>query len=125
MSARVTSKFWVSAFIARHMAQTRFATPLQKGADGAGAIYIIVDHLDGTNTLFGPAPQSFFDEDNSDDGRIFELLLSQVDAATCRERLDKEQRFDPDIWIVALEDSAIGDQARHGLNLVAPPVEED
>lgn len=116
MVIRVTSQLWVSAFIAQHMAQTRFAAPLKKGADGAGAIYISVDHLDGTNTLFGPAPQSFFDED-ADGERVFEPLLVEVDGLACRERLAKEQKFDPDIWVIALEDSAKGDDARHGLTL--------
>lgn len=118
MGIRVTSQLWVSAFIATHMAQTRFATPLKKGADGAGAIYIVVDHLDGTNTLFGPAPQSFFDDDSDDGERVFEPLLIEVEGLTCRERLQKEQKFDADIWIVALEDRGKAEAARHGLRLV-------
>lgn len=117
MRIRVTSQLWVSAFIAQHMAQTRFCAPLKKGADGAGAIYITVDHLDGTNTLFGPAPQLFFDEDSDDGERVFEPLLIEVEGLTCRERLQKEQKFDPDIWIIALEDRGKGEDGCHGLKL--------
>ena len=32
------------------------ARSIRKGAEEAGAVYVIVNHLDGTCHLFGPAP---------------------------------------------------------------------
>lgn len=101
MSARLTSDFWVSAYVRRCQLAGAYALVRRRGSAEAGAIFIVVDRLDRTNDLYGPAIQS-----ESDDvrGRSFERLKEGVDGLTVEERLQKEMRFDPDLWIVVVED---------------------
>lgn len=78
----------------------------RRGAADAGAIFIKVDRLDGQASLFGPAPQSLYDDDASD--RRFARLheADTIDATAAEERMKKEIRFDPDLWFVEVEDRA-------------------
>ena len=58
--------------------------------------------------LYGPAPQSAFDEAQPAE-RMFSAMLggeAPVPEADIEARLKREMRFDPDIWIVEIEDRA-------------------
>jgi hypothetical protein len=109
---RVTSALWVSAYVRRCFIEGMTAAVSRKGSEEAGAIFVIVDRLDGTADLFGPAPQSAFDSTPSD--RLFQRLMERVAAPAIAERLQKERRFDPDVWVVEVEDK----QGRSFLELV-------
>lgn len=115
---RLKSGIWVAAYIRRCQIEGAFAAMRRRGAEEAGAIFIKVSRLDGTGTLYGPAPQTVFDEAQPSD-RFFTIVLgrdSPVADADIEARLEREIRFDPDIWIVESEDRA----GRHFLdNLVA------
>jgi hypothetical protein len=74
----------------------------RRGAPEAGAIFIKLDRLDGSATLFGPAPQSLLDEGGG--GRLFTRLLENVAPYEIEERMGREGRFDPDFWFVEIED---------------------
>ncbi|WP_342359027.1 DUF1491 family protein [Terrarubrum flagellatum] len=104
MSARVTSDIWVSAWLRRCAAANAPAVLRRRGAASAGAIFIKVDRLDGTAILFGPAPQSDYDEDSLD--RKFVRLhdAETTESFAAEERMKKEIRFDPDLWFVEVED---------------------
>lgn len=101
MSARLTSDFWVSAYVRRCQLAGAYALVRRRGSPEAGAIFIVVDRLDRTNDLYGPALQS---EAEDVRGRSFERLLEAADGLSVEERLQKETRFDPDLWIVVVED---------------------
>ena len=89
-----------------------FAAVRRRGAEEAGAILIKLNRLDGTADLFGPAPQSAFDEAQPSD-RLFLRTIAGQPEALVEERLAREVRFDPDVWIVEVEDRA----GRHFLDL--------
>ena len=76
---------------------------IQRGAEEAGAIFIIVDRLDGTSDLYGPAPQTSFDESKPSD-RKFQRVIEAAASTEVSDKLEREKRFDPDLWIVAIED---------------------
>ena len=59
---RLKSEIWVSAFLRRWQAEGCYGAVIRKGAAEAGAVYVIVNHLDGTLHLFGPAPGPGQDE---------------------------------------------------------------
>ena len=50
------------------------ATVARRGAEEAGAIFVIVDWLDGTADLFGPAPQSALRQFKPAD-RLFQRVM--------------------------------------------------
>ena len=59
---RLKSGIWVSAYIRRCAIEGAFAVVRRRGAEEAGAVFVKVDRLDGTADLFGPAPQTEFDD---------------------------------------------------------------
>jgi hypothetical protein len=91
----------VHVFLRREANRGAFSTVLQKGADEAGAIYIVENPLDATLNLFGPAPQALIDNENDD--RQFEQVLESVTQTEIDTYLEKQKNFDPDIWIVETE----------------------
>jgi hypothetical protein len=105
---RLKSGIWVSAYLRRCNVEGVFAAVRRRGAEEAGAIFIKANRLDGTGTLYGPAPQAVFDEARPVD-RMFMALVGRGAPAADAEleaRLVKEIRFDPDLWIVEVEDRA-------------------
>jgi hypothetical protein len=77
----------------------------RRGAEEAGAIFVVVDRLDGTHDLYAPAPQATFDETTPFDRR-FQRMGAGVDAAEIAKAVERETRFDSDLWVVAVEDRA-------------------
>ena len=102
---RLKSSVWVSAYLRRYNGAGAFAVLRRRGAEEAGAVFIKVSRLDGTAQLFGPAPQTAFGEDDPGD-RMFSPAGSTepVSEAEVERYLTRELRFDPDLWIVEVED---------------------
>ncbi len=82
-----------------------FAAILKKGADEAGAVHIVVRSRDNLLTFYRPAMQTSYD-DTSTGQRFFEFDPSIGNDMDLSNFIDKEQRFDPDFWVVELETSA-------------------
>ncbi len=103
---RLKSGIWIAAYLRRCNIEGAFAAVRRRGAEEAGAIFIKVSRLDGTATLYGPAPQSAFDDAQPAD-RLFAVVLGNeqgVAEADIESRLGREIKFDPDLWIVEVED---------------------
>jgi hypothetical protein len=113
---RLKTALWVAAYLRRCQVEGAFAVVRRRGAEEAGAVFIRICRLDGTSDLFGPAPQSEFDA-ATDTDRAFSPSLKQLPApdAAVESYLAREIKFDPDVWIVEVEDRA----GRSFLNLVA------
>lgn len=104
---RVTSEFWVQAYLRRVNAAGAFAGLRRRGAQEAGAIFIIIDHLDGFCDLFGPAPQTVLSDEEGEGAavdRCFEALSRRVSSDEIGEKLMREARFDADLWVIEVED---------------------
>src|ERR1035437_2449140 len=112
---RLKSGFWVAAYIRRCNVEGLFAAVRRHGAEEAGAIFIKVNRLDGTADLYGPAPQSAFEEQNPC-GRGFSAALKAMPAAEAQVEsyLASQVRFDPDLWAIDGKDPA----ARHFLDQI-------
>lgn len=113
---RLKSGIWVAAYLRRCQIEGAFGVVRRRGAEEAGAIFVIINRLDGTASLYGPAPQSVFDEERPAD-RMFSAVLGgelPVPEAEIEARLTREIRFDPDLWIVEIEDRA----GRHFLDRI-------
>jgi hypothetical protein len=82
----------------------------RRGAAEAGAIFVKVDHLNGRATLYQPAPQSAAADAPPGVERLFACAHTgpSIDSGEAEERLKREIAFDPDLWIVEVEDGAAG-----------------
>ena len=99
---RLKSEIWVSAFLRRWQTQGVYGAVIHKGAAEAGAIYVIVNHLDGKFHFFGPAPGPSHDEEG--ERRWSEVVSYPVSQEVLTQRVERAKSFDPDIWIVEIED---------------------
>jgi hypothetical protein len=104
---RLKSALWVAAYLRRCQVEGVFAVVRRRGAEEAGAIFVRISRLDGTSDLFGPAPQSAFDAVPGAE-RAFSASLPEQPApdAAIEVYLSRELKFDPDLWIVEVEDRA-------------------
>jgi hypothetical protein len=105
---RLKSGIWVAAYVRRCHVEGAFAAVRRRGAEEAGAIYIKLNRLDGTGVLYGPAPQAAFD-DAQPATRLFTVIVgrdSPTADADIEARLLREIRYDPDVWIIEVEDRA-------------------
>lgn len=100
---RLRADIFVAALIRRVQVAGAYATLRRRGAPEAGAIFVRIDRLDGTSALFGPAPQSEIGEDGD---RLFHRMHKDewVENLAVEDRLRREMNFDPDLWIVDIED---------------------
>jgi hypothetical protein len=110
---RLKSHIWVSAYLRRCQTENIFGAVRRRGAEEAGAVFVKLALLDGNALLFGPAPQSAYDESRPAERMFAQLTPEPVPESVVEERLAKEIRFDPDVWIVEIEDRA----GRHYLDL--------
>lgn len=99
----MTSAIWVGATVRRYNGANIPAVLQNRGAEEAGAIFIVIDRLNGTGDLYGPAPQSLFDGARPAD-RAFQRLLTAQPGFEISARLERERKFDPDLWIIGIDD---------------------
>jgi len=104
---RLKSGIWVAAYIRRCQIEGAQAMLRRRGADEAGAVFIKVARLDGTAEVYGPAPQSAFDEARPADRAFVRSLKTEAATeADAEAYLSRQIKFDPDVWIVEVEDRA-------------------
>lgn len=99
---RLTSDFFVSALTRRVFNAGGFAAVMRKGAAEAGAVFLVLRGRDGTSRLVGPAPQSDYGGEDGP-GRRFCLVAEGLDDAALAVRIEREARFDGDVWFVELD----------------------
>ena len=108
---RLRSDFWVAAHLRRCAIEGIDAVLRRRGAAEAGAVFVKVDKLDGTASLYGPAPQALVSD--AAESRLFLPVLLDVAGADVEDRMRRELRFDSDLWLMEIEDRA----GRHFLDL--------
>lgn len=102
---RIKSEIWVKAYLRRCQVQGAPAVVVRRGDEQAGAIYVSINRLDGTVTLYGPAPAG---HDRSDHERQWVrcFAVGSVSEDEVVRYLGRQVNFDSDIWIVEVEDRA-------------------
>lgn len=107
---RLRSDIWVAAYLRRCAAEGASAFLRRRGAAEAGAVFVKVDHLDGQATLYGPAPQSPAIDPRPGVERTFTRAhrVERIAGEEAEERLRREIAFDPDLWIVEVENGPPG-----------------
>jgi hypothetical protein len=103
---RLRSDIWVAAYLRRVPLEGAYATLRRRGAAAAGAIFVKVDRLDGRAALFEPAPQSQFSDRGVE--RLWARAHKEewVSAEFVEARMARQIAFDPDLWLIEVEDRA-------------------
>lgn len=91
---------WCSAFVRRHNNLGNMCVVARRGDLIAGQVFIEVDHLDRTVSLFTPAPMASRKDDAD---LVFQRRFSRVEPDKVRERIAREIDFDPDLWVISLD----------------------
>lgn len=113
---RLKTALWVAAYLRRCHVEGVFAVVRRRGAEEAGAVFVRISRLDGTSDLFGPAPQSAFDAAQAAPRAFTPSLATQsAPDALVEAYLARQLKFDPDAWIIEVEDRA----GRNFLDVVA------
>lgn len=101
---RLRSDLFVAALIRGAECAGATAFLRRRGAAEAGAVFVKIDCLDGRAALLCPAPQS--EEPPPGVDRLFARCHAQewLESAEIEARLTREIGFDPDLWIVEIED---------------------
>jgi hypothetical protein len=102
--ARLTARFWVDAYIARLSQHGIPAFVVSHGDDTSGAVLIKLSTLDGQAALFHRS----FDLDTG------AQRWTEMSCGTDREvdeSITRQRSFDPDLWVIEVED-------KHGRHLL-------
>lgn len=102
---RLTADVWVSAYLTRLRLQDIPAFITQKGDATAGVVLVKMNTLDGQAVAY----QRSFDLMT---GERCWVVLSEGDEADVDASLTRQKSFDPDLWVVEVEDR----QGRHLLD---------
>ena len=108
---RLKSEFWVHAYIRTCAGHHCPAFVVRHGDDDAGALYIKINHLDGTASLYGPAPAGF---DEQAQAQHFIAMFARADTseADVDGYIARQADYDSDLWLIEVEDA----KRRHFLN---------
>lgn len=103
--SRLASEFWVKAYLKRLSLENIPAFVISHGDDTAGAVLVKLSTLDGRATLFHRS----FDLDTG--AQTWATLAAGLEADV-DGTIAKQRSFDPDVWVVEIEDR----QGRHFLD---------
>jgi hypothetical protein len=101
MSA-LKSEIWVFAFLRRCQNQGHYGAVIHRGASEAGAIYIYVNHLDGTYDLLGPPPGPAHNE--LGERRFTREFPEPCGWELVSAAISRRRKIDSDIWAIEIED---------------------
>jgi hypothetical protein len=105
VSSRLKTSIWVDAFLRQATVNGHFGAVLHKGAEEAGSVVLVVNHLDGSHDLLEPPPGPAYTEEGV--RRFVKTVGTAQSWPEISERIAKKRKFDPDLWVVEVED-------RHG-----------
>ena len=109
MLPKLKAAIQIKAIIRRAEVAGAQAFLVRRGSEEAGALFLKVSRLDGTFTILNQARRG--------DGELVwtKPLGDAADNESVVKYLEKQMRFDPDIWILEIED-------REGRAFVDEPV---
>lgn len=111
MEARLTSEFWVQAYIRRCAVEGAAAMLVRRGQQSSGAVLIRINHLDGHSTVLVRGMLA-----DGQSGWLLGAGAAHVPDAEAGQYIERQIRFDSDLWVVEVED-------RQGRHFLDEPVE--
>lgn len=102
---RLKSDIWVQAYLRICAVNGLPGVMVKRGDADAGAIFVRVTRLDGRSDLYGPAAAGL---EGADTDRRFSACFptGPVPDADADAYLARQRGYDPDLWIVEIEDRA-------------------
>lgn len=103
---RLKAEIWVKALIRRCEVAGAQAMVVRRGDANAGVVLVKVNRLDRTASVFAPV--------RAGDGSLVWMQATgegPVTEADADAYIEKQRKFDPDLWVVEIEDR----QGRHFL----------
>ncbi|MFK7763409.1 MAG: DUF1491 family protein [Roseobacter sp.] len=97
--SRLTSKFWVDAYLTRLRLEGVPAFVVAHGDDTAGSVLVKLNTLDGLARLFQRSYNLLEDQ------RDWTVLAEGGDRDV-EEAIVRQRQHDPDLWVVEVEDKA-------------------
>ncbi len=94
---RLTSDFWVSAYLARLREAAIPAFITRKGDATAGAVLVKLSTLDGRARAY----ERSFDLES---GARAWIVLAEGDDGAVDAAIERQKGFDPDLWVIEVED---------------------
>lgn len=108
MAPRLKSALYVQALLRRCEIAGAQAFLVRRGAEEAGAVFLKINRLDGTCVVLSPSRRG--------EEKVWTRPLGEAaDEARASDYFARQLKFDPDIWIVEIED-------RQGRTFVDEPV---
>jgi hypothetical protein len=98
MVPRLKAGIFVRALIRRVEVAGASAYVVRKGSEEAGAVYLKLSRLNGTCTILEQVRQG------EGDLAWMRPVGEGIDEERAKAYFDKQIRFDPDLWIVEIED---------------------
>ncbi|WPY93805.1 DUF1491 family protein [Limimaricola variabilis] len=94
---RLATGIWVSAYLARLRLHDIPAFVTAKGDETAGAVLVKSNTLDGQGRLFQRSLDLMT-------GARAWITLAEGDEAEVDASVERQRRFDPDLWVIEVED---------------------
>ena len=108
---RLSTDLWVSALLRRAEQGGAFPAVIRKGDPQAGAVLVkVLDRRAGRCDLFAEAVRG-------EGERVWMRPAASDDEATLDAYAERQLRYDPDLWIVEIDDT----QGRHFLTEPVEP----
>jgi hypothetical protein len=102
VSSRLKTAIWVDAFLRTAMINGNFGAIINKGAEEAGSVLIVVNRLDGTHDLLEPPPGPAYDDSGT--RRFVKVTSTALSWSEISQHIAKKRKFDRDLWVVEVED---------------------
>ena len=101
LAPRLKAEIWVKALIRRCEVEGATAMVVSRGDATSGVVLVKVNSLDGLARVFSPT--------RAGDGSFQWLSATgagPVPEAEADAYIDRQKKFDPDLWVVEIEDRA-------------------
>lgn len=103
--SRLASGLWVSAYLARLQAEGISTYVVARGDDTAGAVLVKLATMDGQAVAYQRSVDLMT-------GARKWVVLAEGDERAVDESVAKQRSFDPDLWVIEVEDA----RSRHMLD---------
>jgi hypothetical protein len=99
MVPRLTARFWVDAYLARLRLAEIPGFVVAHGDDGAGAVLVKINTLDGKAAVYHRSVDLM-------SGERRWLVLAEGAETEVDATIGRQRGYDPDLWVIEVEDRA-------------------